>query len=73
MRKKGFIFMVYLSVLFLLPGLNQAEETQSWQKKGFALKLTGGMSYMLLGDWNDFMRGWTDYHFTDSLHIVWNM
>ena len=61
MRKKGFISMVCLSLLLLLPGLNQAEETQSRQKKGFELKLTGGINYMLLGDWNDFMKGWTDY------------
>ena len=57
MRKKGFISPVFLLVFFLVPGLNQAG-----QKKGFELKFTGGMSYMLLGDWNDFMKGWTDYH-----------
>ncbi len=54
--------MVCLSVFFLLPGLNQAEQAQSWQKKGVALKLTGGMNYMSLGDWNAFMNGWTDYY-----------
>jgi hypothetical protein len=58
MKIKTFISMVYLSVFFLLPGLNQAEET----KRGFALKLTGGMNYMSLGDWNAFMNGWTDYY-----------
>jgi opacity protein-like surface antigen len=62
MRIKGFILMVCLSVFFLLPGLNQAQQAQSRQKKGVALKLTGGMNYMLLGDWNDFMNGWTDYY-----------
>jgi opacity protein-like surface antigen len=60
MKIKGSISMFCLLVFFLLPGLNQAETAQSWQKKGAALKFTGGMSYMLLGDWNDFMRGWTD-------------
>jgi hypothetical protein len=62
MKIKTFISMVCLWVFFLLPGLNQAEETQSRQRKGFALKLTGGMNYMLPGDWNAFMNGWTDYH-----------
>ncbi len=61
MKIKAFISMVCLSVFFFLPGLNQAEETQSRQKRGVALKLTGGMNYMLPGDWNDFMNGWTDY------------
>jgi hypothetical protein len=62
MKIKNFISMFCLSVFFLLPGLNQAEAAQSWQKKGVALKLTGGINYMLLGDWNDFMNGLTDYH-----------
>jgi len=62
MKIKTFFSMVYLSVFFLLPGLNQAEETQARQKRGFALKLTGGINYMSLGDWNAFMNGWTDYY-----------
>lgn len=54
--------MVCLSIFFLLPGLNQAQQAQSRQKKGVALKFTGGMNYMSLGDWNAFMNGWTDYY-----------
>jgi hypothetical protein len=62
MKIKTFISMVYLSVFFLLPGLNQAEAAQSWQKKGVALKLTGGMSYLLLDEWNYHLRGYSAFH-----------
>ena len=69
MRIKGVFLMVCLSVFFLLPGLNQAETAQSWQKKGIALKFTGGMSYLRLDDWEYHLMGWRAYQ--DRATTAW--
>ena len=61
MRKKGFVLMVCLSVLLLLPGLNKAEEEKPDSKKiTFGAKLTGGLNYLSVGDWNTSMRSETE-------------
>jgi len=59
MRKKGFVLGVCLLLLLLLPGLSKAEEEKASSKKiNFAVKLSGGMNYLALGDPNKGVKGW---------------
>jgi hypothetical protein len=61
MRKKGFVLMVCLSILLLIPGMGNAEEEQINSKKvTFGIKLTGGMNYLSVGDWNTSMMSETE-------------
>ena len=52
-RKKRFTLVACLLLLLLLPGLSKAEK--------FAVKLSGGMNYQLVGDVNEGVKGVIDY------------
>ena len=52
MRKKGFVLVVCLLLLLLLPGLSKAEKLK------FGVKLSGGMNYLLVGDPNEGIKGY---------------
>lgn len=52
MSRKGFMLFVCLLLLLLLPGLSKAEK--------FAIKLSGGMNYLLVGDVNEGVKGVID-------------
>ena len=53
MRKKGFVLVVCLLLLLLLPGLSKAEK--------FAVKFSGGMNYLVVGDPNASLKGLADF------------
>lgn len=55
MIKKGFVIVICLSVLLLLPGLSKAEKLK------FGVKLSGGMSYLAVGDINEGVKSYFDY------------
>ena len=63
MKKKGFVFILYLSLLLLFPRLIKAER--------FGLKLTGGINYLEVGDPNASLRGFADL--TKDLAIFWGV
>lgn len=52
-RKKGFMLFVCLLILLLLPGMSEAEK--------FAVKFSGGMNYLLVGDVNEGIKGVIDH------------
>jgi len=53
MKKKGFVFIIYLSLLLLFPRLIKAER--------FGIKLTGGINYLEVGDPNASLKGFADF------------
>ena len=53
MRKKGFVLVVCLVLILLLPRLSKAEK--------FGVKLSGGMNYLLVGDPNASLKGLADF------------
>jgi opacity protein-like surface antigen len=61
MRKKGLMLFVCLLLLLPLPGLSKAEK--------FAVKLSGGMNYLLVGDVNKGVKGVID-NLRDSATVV---
>ncbi len=63
MKKKGFVFIIYLSLLLLFPRLIKAER--------FGIKLTGGINYLEVGDPNASLKGFAD--FMKELAIFWGV
>ena len=63
MKKKGFVFIIYLSLLLLFPRLIKAER--------FGIKLTGGINYLEVGDPNLSLKGFAD--FMNDLAIFWGV
>lgn len=63
MKKKGFVFIIYLSLLLLFPRLIKAER--------FGIKLTGGINYLEVGDPNASLKGFAD--FMKDLAIFWGV
>jgi opacity protein-like surface antigen len=53
MKKRSSILIICLSLILILPGLSKAEK--------FAVKLSGGMNYLLIGDVNEGVKGVIDY------------
>ena len=63
MKKKGFVFIIYLSLLLLFPRLIKAER--------FGIKLTGGINYLEVGDPNLSLKGFADRF--EDLAIYWGV